>query len=118
MYAWTGIKGNSNFGVYKGNGDSDGKFIYTGFKPRWVMWKAIGAAYNWDIYDTKRSTFNAMGHRLKADDDAAGSDVGDVVDFLSNGFKHRQSWDSTNKSNTNYIYAAFAEHPFKIARAR
>ena len=74
----------------------------------------------WVIVDTERNTYNVMDNHLLANDSAAenGSTIGNICDSLSNGFKIRGSDGWFNNSGGNYIYAAFAEHPFKTARAR
>ena len=108
-YCFAEIKGYSKFGSYTGNGSTDGVFIYTGFKPAWVMFKRTSQTESWVIADNKRDTDNPVGNFLLADSNAAeGSGV--VYDFLSNGIKIRDA--SQNESSATYIYLAFAEHPF------
>jgi len=108
-YCFAPIQGYSKFGSYTGNGSTDGVFIYTGFKPAWVMFKRITQTESWVIADNKRDTDNPVGNFLLADSNAAeGSGV--VYDFLSNGIKIRDA--SQNESSATYIYLAFAEHPF------
>ena len=112
-YCFAEKKGYSKFGSYEGNGNNDGTFVYTGFKPAWVMTKSIDSTSNWEIKDNKRSTFNTVDDYIKANANAA-EDTGvssHAMDFLSNGFKHRGSNDEVNGSET-YIYMAFAESPF------
>ena len=110
-YAFAEKQGYSKFGSYTGNGNADGPFIYTGFKPAWVMVKESDGTGQWRIRDNKRSTFNAVGVVLYANgNDAEATE--DNVDFLSNGFKIRTSGGENNGSSDNYIYMAFAEHPF------
>ena len=112
-YCFAEKKGYSKFGSYEGNGNNDGTFVYTGFKPAWVMTKSIDSTSNWEIKDNKRSTFNTVDDYIKANANAA-EDTGvssHAMDFLSNGFKHRGSNDEVNGSET-YIYMAFAENPF------
>jgi hypothetical protein len=112
-YCFAEKKGYSKFGSYEGNGNADGTFVYTGFKPAWVMTKSIDTTSNWEIKDNKRSTFNTIDDYIKANANAA-EDTGvssHAMDFLSNGFKHRGSNDEVNGSET-YIYMAFAESPF------
>ena len=112
-YCFAEKKGYSKFGSYEGNGNNDGTFVYTGFKPAWVMTKSIDSTSNWEIKDNKRSTFNTVDDYIKANANAA-EDTGvssHAMDFLSNGFKHRGSNDEVNGSET-YIYMAFAEAPF------
>jgi hypothetical protein len=114
-YCWHSVDGYSKVGSYSGNANADGTFVYTGFKPMWVMVKRTTSNHDWDIYDTKRSTFNPMDDRLRANDSVAEGDGGDI-DFTSNGFKLRQTGNG-NGSGT-YIYICFAETPFKYSNAR
>ena len=119
MYAFAPVSGYSSFGSYTGNGSSDGPFVYTGFRPRWVMVKRTDTGNsntNWAIYDSARSD-NPNTKYLLANTSGAEGNYYDV-DFLSNGFKLRLSGDTTNQTSGTYIYAAFAENPFSIARAR
>ena len=119
FFVWTAIEGYSAFGSYEGNGSADGTFVYTGMRPAWLMIKKINAPDGWMIYDNQRSPFNPAISRLQADE-GYGEYTGNVVglDFLSNGFKIRTSDDDTNASGSTYIYACFASHPFKSARAK
>jgi hypothetical protein len=112
-YCFTPIQGYSKFGSYTGNGNADGPFIYTGFKPAWVIVKEYGANTNdWNIYDSKRSVFNSMDDILEANlSDAEGTGRADI-DFLSNGFKQRNTHADSNRNSGGFIYMAFAEHPF------
>jgi hypothetical protein len=111
-YVFTEIQGYSRFGSYKGNGSSDGALIYTGFKPAWLLFKESGAAgENWRIFDNKRSPSNQVGaHLFASTNSAESSETG--CDFLSNGFKWRNSDAHQNGNGKTYIYWAFAEHPF------
>ena len=112
-YCFAPIQGYSKFGSYTGNGDADGSFVYTGFKPVWVMIKRTDSANSWTIRDSKRSTFNVMQKSLFADLNNAEADSSDYnFDFLSNGFKQRNANGIDNASGGTYIYMAFAEHPF------
>jgi hypothetical protein len=118
MYSFAGVEGFSAFGSFIGNGSTDGPFIYTGFRPAFVLWKASSAAGNWAIRDIKRSPYNAVYDLLlpnTADAESTYSN-GYAYDFLSNGFKIRHT--ASNVSGTTYIYAAFAENPFKNSLAR
>mgnify|MGYP003645449019 FL=1 len=106
-------QGYSKFGSYVGNGNADGAFIYTGFKPAWIMVKNItDSGVSWMIQDHKRDIDNPVHHRLKANDSAAEASNINQMDFLSNGFKCRVNDSSWNLSGKTYIYMAFAEHPF------
>ena len=112
-YVFATIQGYSQFGKYEGNGDDDGPFIYTGFKPAWLMIKRIDQANNWWIIDTKRDDYqNPFADLLKADDADAENANTARGDFLSNGFKWRVSPNAFNADGGQYIYAAFAESPF------
>ena len=112
-YCFSEKKGYSKFSSFVGNGNADGTFIYTGFKPAWVMWKRTDATNDWYIYDNKRNSFNTMGRRLEANQSDAEVNSGSaIVDFLSNGYKFRGTDPSWNVSGGNFIYMAFAESPF------
>ena len=112
-YCFAEIKGYSKFGSYTGNGSTDGVFIYTGFKPAWVMFKRSSAAENWFIQDTTRGTFNVVNKTLFANlSDSEYTNTNYNVDHLSNGFKLRTTDNHVNASGNTYIYMAFAEHPF------
>jgi hypothetical protein len=122
-YCFAPVAGYSAFGSYAGNGSDVGPFIYTGFRPRYIMIKrrSSGITSGWIIYDTARSTYNVNGNVIEANDPAAeGVDVSTrYIDILSNGFKLRTSASGLNYSDGGiYVYAAFAEHPFKNALAR
>ena len=120
-YCFTSVEGYSAFGSYTGNGSTDGTFVFTGIRPKWLMIKEATAGSNsghWMIVDTERDPFNIVNRRLHAElDDAEYTNV-TPLDILSNGFKLRQSTAIGNFSGVTYIYAAFAENPFKTARAR
>ena len=109
-YVFTPIQGYSKFGSYVGNGNADGTFVYTGFKPAWVLTK--GGSDDWCIIDNKRNAFNPGSKRLFPNTNAAESTTADWMDFLSNGFKPRVSDGKHNGNGTTYFYIAFAEHPF------
>ena len=113
-YAFTEKKGYSKFGNYTGNGSTDGTFVYTGFKPAWVMTKRSNNSENWYIIDNKRSPFNPPLNALFANGDNVEDTnaTGRIQDFLSNGFKLRTSDTAVNGSSDRYIYMAFAESPF------
>ena len=112
-YCFAEKKGYSKFGSYTGNGNADGTFIYTGFKPAWIVLKNVSNAQNWYMYDNKRSDFNLSNDHIYADlNNAETADSSHGIDILSNGFKIRTSNDGWNGSGENYIYMAFAESPF------
>ena len=122
-YCFAPIEGFSAFGVYEGNASSDGPFVYTGFRPSWIMHKRTdtGGANvgDWRIWDVKRDINNAAEDILFPNRNSAGSsNAAHAVDILSNGFKFRTSDTNINPSGGTIIYAAFAEHPLKTARAR
>ena len=111
------VEGFSKIGDYVGNASTDGTFIYTGFRPAWIILKRINAAGHWLIFDNKRDGYNPDAAELKADDQAAEVEF-DRVDFVSNGFKQRYNGTDNNGSNDTYVYMAFAEQPFKFSNAR
>jgi len=116
-YCFAAVAGYSAFGSYTGNGSTDGPFVYTGFRPRWLMIKKSSGVADWVLLDTSRGTYNAIGPRLYADLSDA-EYTGDRYDILSNGFKVRTTSGESNDSGGTYIYACFAENPFKYANAR
>ena len=111
-YCVTDIKGYSKCGTYTGNGSSNGPFVWTGFKPAFVLVKVTSTTDSWQLIDTKRdlNNFNSM-NLLQPDLNQAESDSV-RFDILSNGFKMRTSNVSVNSSGASYIYMAFAENPF------
>lgn len=118
-YCFAPVAGYSAFGSYTGNGSTDGPFVYTGFRPRFIMVKRTDTAgNNWRIWDTSRATYNAGLPVLYPNTSDAEDSVTDTYDILSNGFKLRGSGAGANASGGTFIYAAFAENPFKISRAR
>jgi hypothetical protein len=110
-YCFAEKSGYSSMGKYTGNGNADGTFVYTGFKPAWIMIKQSDGANGWNIYDNKRNTFNVMDKYLLANTSGAEASYS-VIDFLSNGIKLRNTASSFNTSGASYIYMAFAENPF------
>ena len=112
-YCFAEKKGFSKFGSYTGNGNADGTFVYTGFKPAYVMIKQSNASgEGWFILDNKRETTNPMGTLLIANDSGAdNTSQNPILDFTSNGFKLRRTWVGVNGSGATYIYMAFAENP-------
>jgi len=113
-YIFSDVQGYSKFGSYTGNGNADGPFVYTGFKPAWIMIKkATGSANNWYMMDNKRTPNNVSVKYLLADTNAVEeTGSGQERDFLSNGFKIRNSNNGLNTSGETYVYMAFAESPF------
>ena len=117
-YCFADTEGYIKSGSYVGNGNADGSFVYTGFKPAWVMVKNTSATEAWVVADNGRSPFNVVDKILKPNNsnaEATGSTY--YCDFLSNGFKPRTTWEGWNQTNT-FVYLAFAENPFKYATAR
>ena len=111
MYSWHSVPGYSKIGSYTGNGNADGTFVYTGFKPAWVMVKRTDSANDWDIRDTTRDSYNLSDAYLVANSNIAeGSANG--IDILSNGFKIRQTSGAWNASGGTYIFMVFSENPF------
>jgi hypothetical protein len=119
-YCFAPVAGYSSFGSYTGNGSADGPFVYTGFRPRWIMVKASSTTGTWVIHDTARGSYNASTSVFYANDSMAEyTDPGMAVDINSNGFKVRTGTSSnTNSSSVTYLYCAFAESPFQFSRAR
>ena len=112
-YCFQEIKGYSKFSSYTGNGNADGAFVYTGFRPAFVIGKKTSGADNWYLMDTKRLPFNSSdGDRVFPNLSNAESTDGPRIDFVSNGFKIKTAAGLFNDSGATYIYMAFAEHPF------
>ena len=114
-YCFAEKKGFSKFGSYTGNGNADGTFVYTGFKPAWLMIKRTDSADAWFMFDNKRAgayspNTNPSWEFLLANATNTGANT-DRIDLYSNGFKMRYAWDSINASGGTYIYMAFAENP-------
>ena len=116
-YCWSEIAGYSKFGSYIGNGSADGPFVYLGFIPKFVMIKSSSAVTSWVIEDSSRDVYNPETNGLFAENIAA-EVSGYLVDFLSNGFKVRNTTGNNNSSGNTYIYAAFASNTFKNSLAR
>jgi hypothetical protein len=114
-YCFAEKTGYSKFGSYTGNGNSNGPFVYTGFKPAFVIYKgAVGgnAVDNWEMADNKRSPYNGIENVLYPNlNSAEGTGVTTRIDMLSNGFKMRTNGSDYNGSGQTYIYMAFAEEP-------
>jgi hypothetical protein len=120
-YCWAAVAGYSAFGSYTGNGSADGPFVYTGFRPRWIMAKDVTntTSASWLIQDTSRDTYNVGYKSLYAEQTSVESvSSADNVDILSNGFKIRNASSGWNNSGQTFIYIAFAENPFNTSRAR
>lgn len=121
-YLFSEVAGYSKFGSYTGNGSADGPFVYCGFRPRWIMIKCSstgGVGYEWYLVDSSRNTFNVTNLVLYPNlSDAEATAGSAILDILSNGFKLRGSANLLNASSATYIFAAFAENPFKNSLAR
>jgi hypothetical protein len=118
-YCFTEIAGFSKIDSYTGNGNADGPFIYTGFRPKFVLLKASNSGTDdWCMYDTSRDTYNLAQNYLTPDSSGNESTGKGTLDFLSNGFKLRSTNSSVNTSAKTYVYIAFAENPFKNSLAR
>ena len=118
-YCFSEVAGFSKFGSYTGNGSADGVFVYCGFKPAWIMIKQTNVSGDsWLMFDTARDTYNVAGDVLWANLALNENLDYNPIDILSNGFKLRTTSTSTNGLSSTYIFAAFAEHPFKYSTAR
>ena len=115
-YVWHGVEGYSKFDKYEGNGNSDGPYVYTGFRPTLVsLIRSTGGIYN--VYDTARYTFNPVDAYMQWSTDSAET-TGYPIDFLSNGFKIRTSGTGINQNDVDFYYAAWGAVPFKYNNAR
>ena len=110
-YAWTSIKGFSKFGSYTGNANANGPFIYTGFKPAWIMTKQINGGSSWIVHDNKRDPINAVTEYFTVEENDAAGTLANSFDLCSTGFKVRTSNGDRNSSGDIFAYWAFAESP-------
>jgi hypothetical protein len=118
-YCFAPVAGYSAISSYTGNGSTDGPFVYTGFRPAWIMLKCTNASGNsWVIEDDQRPEYNPANYLLANSNGAEGSGATYPFDILSNGFKLRNTTQAWNGSGDSYIYIAFADSPFKYANAR
>lgn len=120
-YCWSEVDGYSRFGNYRGNGtDGDGPFVWCGFRPMWILIKRTDTAANWVLFDSKINPYNEASNSFPVS--SSGSETwitSDEIDILSNGFKLRSNDSIINGSTSaQYVFAAFAESPFKYANAR
>lgn len=117
-YCFHSVDGFSKVGSYKGNGNANGSFVYTGFRPKWLMVKMSSAAGgSWVLVDAERDPYNVTDEGLFANSTAS-TNIGYAFDFTSNGFKARSTSGQFNANNYTYVYLAFAEQPFKYSNAR
>ena len=118
-YCWTPIAGYSAFSSYLGNGANDGPFIYTGFRPKFIVIKNTSAISQWRPWDTTRDSYNiTANHGLYLNNPLAEFSGENFLDIVSNGFKIRSLNAGVNNVSETYIYMAFAENPFKNSLAR
>ena len=117
-YLFSEVAGYSKFGSYTGNGSSNGTFVFTGFRPAWVMIKNTSGTGLWIIADATINSSNVVSTYLQAQGDNAEYTGYSWIDLLSNGFKARNTGSSFNTNGSTMIYLAFAEAPFKYANAR
>jgi hypothetical protein len=111
IYVFSNRQGFSKIGSYTGNGNADGPFVYTGFRPAFVMIKETSTTSQWYIFDNKRDTFNLMTDAVFPDLTNAET-TDNAIDFYSNGFKGRKTSSDLNTDGNTHIYMAFAESPF------
>jgi hypothetical protein len=117
-YLWSEVAGFSKFGSYRGNGSSDGPFVFCGFRPRWILIKTSSTTGNWHVMDAVRGTSNAITARLFPNLNNAEQTGSTDIDFLSNGFKIRNNISGFNDNGVTHVYAAFSESAFKYSLAR
>ena len=119
MFAWAQVDGFSRMGKYIANGNSNGPFVYCGFRPAMVFVTSTDNTGSWTLYDTTRDPHNEMNYYLHFNEtQAEGTYSGLKIDFLSNGFKVRMTHNHMNGGTGTYQYVAFAESHVKYANAR
>ena len=116
-YAFHSVEGYSKVGSYTGNGSADGAFVYTGFKPAFLLIKRIAGVQDWMLADNKISPHNQTEYMLRPAQSAV-EQSGNTIDILSNGFKLRLTGNAFNASGESYLVLAIAESPFKTSNAR
>ena len=117
-YLWAGVESFSKFGSYVGNANTDGPFVWCGFKPAFLMVKEATSVEGWLMFTNTIDTYNVVGDYLLANSNVA-EYAASYVDFLSNGFKVRINGSGMNGSTSDtHIFMAWAETPFKTANAR
>jgi len=118
-YCFHSVDGYSKVGSYKGNGSSDGTFVYTGFRPMMILYKSTDNVTHWSIHNTESNPYNVADTELHANENASEATANEYkIDILSNGFKQRNTNGTNNGNGYNYIFIAFAESPFKHTNAR
>jgi len=118
-YCWAEIDGYSSMGSYIGNASANGPFIYTGFRPKFVLIRNAVNTGDWVLFDSSRNPNNVTNKQLLANSNGVETTTtANPIDLLSNGFKIRGVGANVNTSAEDYIYVAFAENPFKYALAR
>lgn len=115
-WVWAEVPGFSCFGSYVGNGVVDGPFVWTGFRPKWLLRKRLDTTANWWVQDGVRSPVNPTNNLSALNLTDTEFVTTYETDFLANGFKVRNT--SSNQAGGLYLFAAFAENPLKYARAR
>jgi len=111
-YAFTEKRGYSHFNYYTGNGNADGTFCYTGFRPSWILVKITEAQDQWNMYDDRRLGYNDYNNYLAANTtngESTGNGDANAIDILSNGFKIRGNGNAMNQANYQYVFAAFGQ---------
>ena len=116
-YCFHSVEGYSKVGSYEGNGNANGTFIYTGFRPAFTIVKNMDASANWQLTDDKRLGYNPDNNDFEVNNSDA-EKTNDYIDIVSNGIKVRTTDSGYNTSNKTYIYIAFAKSPFKTSNAR
>ena len=117
-YLFASVAGYSAFGLYTGNGSTDGPFVFLGFRPAFIMIKRTDTTGNWTIHDNRRLGYNGSSASKELYPNLSNAEGSDSMDQISNGFKLRDTYADVNASGASYIFAAFAENPFKNALAR
>ena len=119
-YCFSKVEGYQDIGIYRGNGNTDGAYVMTGFKPALVMIKQASGTRRWIVYDTKRNTYNQTNNELywSLDSSENASDSHTGIDIVSNGFRCTANNIAINGNGSLYIYLAIAEQPWSLANAR
>jgi hypothetical protein len=113
VYAWADVEGMQRFGSYRGNGNVDGPFIYTGFRPKLLVQKRVDGTGSWRVWDSARHTFNPNDAILRWEDSGAEDTANASVSFLSNGFKIRITYTEVNADGGDYVYMCWGDVPFR-----